>query len=431
MKGPAGALGHGMAEIVPAPFAAAIAGLTLALASGLVAAAPWTFDAPITVAEVAPGVFHQLSASGRRSLAVAGGRVALVWEDEQDGTPRVYLAVKDAAAEAFDAPRRLSGEGEAFEPAIIALTEGRFLVAWEEDGQIMARVLGAERAGPPLRLSRKGAQVGLATQAGADGAGPVAVWADRESGTARITLAQLAVAEDLSLRVTETCPVEARAPVADQLYPTAERAAGRLVVAWEDRRPGHTIIMAAIGAPGAICDFAPPARISADPPGPEMPFGAGHGVARVALAPHGEGGLFAVWEDKRNFRDGYDIYGARLLPDGPAFGPNERVQDDFSGLAAQWHVTASGHADGTLVVGWTDEREGQGDIALSWSEDGGWSDDLLVPGASGEAEQSHPTLVLDETGQLHLAWISRADKGGPTRIHYSLGRRPTDVVPED
>lgn len=242
------------------------------------------------------------------------------------------------------------------------------------------------------------------------------------------------MADDLSLSLMATCPVEALSPVADQLYPTAERVAGRLVVAWEDRRPGHTIIMAAIGAPGETCRFAAPTRISADPPGPEMPYGAGHGVARVALARAGEDRLLAVWEDKRNFRDGYDIYGARFTPDGPGgpgFGPNERIQDDFSGLAAQWHVTASGHADGTLVVGWTDEREGQGDIALSWLVDGGWSEDLLLPVASGPTEQSHPTLVLDAAGDLHVAWLTRELKGGPTRIQYSLGRRVAEANPVD
>jgi len=406
---------------------ATIAALALQLTAGALCAAPWSFETPVTLAEAAPGVFHQLSASGRRSLAVSDGRVALVWEDEHDGTPRAYVAVKDARSVGFAPPLRLSGEGDAFEPAITGLGDGRFLVAWEQDDQVVARVLDGDRIGAPKRLSSKGAQVGLAAPwPGADGTAAVAVWADREAGPARVTLARLAVADDLSLQETARCPVEDTPPTADQLYPSADWAAERLVVAWEDRRPGHTIIMAAIGAPGATCDFSAPVRISADPPGPDMPYGAGHGVARVALAAYADNSLLAAWEDKRNFRDGYDIYGARLdsgASEDAAFGPNERIQDDFGGLAAQWHVAASGHVDGTLVVGWTDEREGQGDIALSWSEDGAWSDDLLVPVASGPAEQSHPTLVLDEAGHLHLAWVSRETMGGPTRIQYSRGQR--------
>jgi hypothetical protein len=419
-----------MHSILVKGLGATIAGLALQLSADVLSAAPWSFETPITVAEAAPGVFHQLSASGRRSLAVSDGRVALVWEDEHDGTPRVYAAVKDAGSAEFAQPRRLSGEGEAFEPAITGLSGGRFLVAWEEDGQVVARVLDADRTGAPKRLTSRGAQVSLASLAApglADGAAAVAVWADREAGPARVTLARLAAADDLSLQTTASCPVEDAPPTADQLYPSADWAGERLVVAWEDRRPGHTIIMAAIGAPEATCDFAPPTRISADPPGPEMPFGAGHGVARVALASYADDSLLAVWEDKRNFREGYDVYGARLVSgerEDLAFGPNERIQDDFGGLAAQWHVTASGHADGTLVVGWTDERDGQGDIALSWSEDEAWSDDLLVPVASGPAEQSHPTLVLDEAGDLHLAWVSREAKGAPTRLQYSRGQRP-------
>lgn len=416
----------GMNSLLTNRLGPTVAGLAMQLSAGALCAAPWAFETPITVAEAAPGVFHQLSASGRRSLAVSDGRVALVWEDEHDGLPAVYVAVKDAGSADFAPPMRLSGQGEAFEPAITALRDGRFLIAWEEDGEVIARVLEADHTGAPTRLSSKGVQVGLAASGLDDAAAAVAVWADREAGPARVTLARLVVADDLSLQETARCPVEETPPTADQLYPSADWADERLVVAWEDRRPGHTIIMAAIGAPGAICDFSPPSRISADPPGPDMPYGAGHGVARVALAPYADDSLLAVWEDKRNFRDGYDVYGARLVSgvsQDAAFGPNERIQDDFGGLAAQWHVAASGQADGTLVVAWTDEREGQGDIALSWSEDGGWSDDLLVPVASGSAEQSHPTLMLDEAGHLHLAWVSREVKGGPTLIQYSRGQR--------
>lgn len=99
------------------------------------------------------------------------------------------------------------------------------------------------------------------------------------------------------------------------------------------------------------------------------------------------------------------------------------MQDDFGELSAQWHVSAAGHPDGTLVVAWTDEREGQGDILLSWYAEGTWSEDLPLPGASGPDEQGHPSIALDEAGNLHTAWVTRETTGGPTRIQYRLGRR--------
>ncbi|HSO81174.1 hypothetical protein [Thiocapsa sp.] len=397
---------------------ALVAGLACATASGSVAAQPWTFDAPpIEVAGTSAGVFHQMSSAGRRSLAVSDGTVAVVWDDEHAGAPRAYLALKAPNTAVFATAVQISGEGEAFEPAVVALPDRRFAVAWEEDGRILVRLATPEGLGPPLELPPKGAQVSL------DGskAELVAVWADRETGVGRIMTATLGDDGELGLAVKTRCPADAVTPVADQLFPTATQVGKRLVVAWEDRRPGHTIIMATASAAGQPCSFDPPVRISEDPPGPELPFGAGHGVARVAIAPYGADRLLAAWEDKRNFRHGYDIYAAHFGPDG--FGPNERVQDDFGELSAQWHVSAAGHPDGTLVVAWTDEREGQGDILLSWYADGTWSEDLALPGASGPEEQGHPSITLDDAGNLHAAWVTREAKGGPTRIQYRLGRR--------
>lgn len=394
------------------------AGLALATASGAIAAQPWTFDEPsIEVAGTSAGVFHQMSSAGRRSLAVSDGTVAVVWDDEHAGTPRAYLALKDPNAGVFAPAIQISGEGDAFEPAVAALPDRRFAVAWEEDGRILVRLVTPEGLGPSAELSPKGAQVSLDGSAG----DLVAVWADRQTGTARIMTATLGRDGALGQTVKGRCPAEAAAPAADQLFPTAAQVGERLVVAWEDRRPGHTIIMATASAPGQPCSFDPPVRISEDPPGPVLPFGAGHGVARVAVAPYGADRLLAAWEDKRNFRHGYDVYAGHFGPDG--FGPNERVQDDFGELSAQWHVSVAGHSDGTLVAAWTDEREGQGDILLSWYADGAWSENLPLPGASGAEEQSHPSIALDDVGNLHAAWVTREAKGGPTNIQYRFGRR--------
>jgi hypothetical protein len=336
--------------------------LAFGLVSASVFAQPWVFDEPIQVADATAGVFHQMSSAGRRSLAVSGGIVAVVWEDEHEGTPRVYLARKDPEAAAFSPAVQVSGERDAFEPSVLALPGGRFAVAWEEDGRTLIRLVAPERLGSPLQLSPKGGQVSLAPIDTALDGDLVAVWADREAGFGRIIIAVLVQEGDMGLAVRGRCSADPVTPTADQLFPTASQVGDRLLVAWEDRRPGHTIIMGVPSRPGQSCAFDPPARISEDPPGPDMPFGAGHGVARVALAPYGSDALLAVWEDKRNFRHGYDVYASHFGQGGdspPRFGPNERVQDDFGELAHQWHVTAAGHPDGTLVVAWTDEREGQ------------------------------------------------------------------------
>ena len=55
----------------------------------------------------------------------------------------------------------------------------------------------------------------------------------------------------------------------------------------------------------------------------------------------------------------------------------------------------------------------------------GWSDDWPIPDASGKGEQSHPSMVFDAQGNLHIVWVERDKIGGPTRLKYSMGRNNT------
>jgi hypothetical protein len=152
-----------------------------------------------------------------------------------------------------------------------------------------------------------------------------------------------------------------------------------------------------------------------------MPYGRGHGVARVALAAYGKEGILAAWADKRDFREGYDIYAADWTPK-KGFGDNVRVQDEFGGVAQQWHATLAGDSKGRLLAAWDDGRDGDSNIMYSWYEDGEWGEDLVLPGASGAGEQASPSITLDSEGNLHAAWIERDVVGGPTRLRYVFGR---------
>ena len=72
-------------------------------------------------------------------------------------------------------------------------------------------------------------------------------------------------------------------------------------------------------------------------------------------------------------------------------------------------------------MAWDDEREGNSDVMLSWSEDGEWSEDLELHDASGAGQQTHPSIAMDSKGNLHVAWIERAEVNGPTRLRYQFG----------
>jgi hypothetical protein len=395
--------------------------LLLAVAPLPVLAQAWQFSDPLDVTTAhGPGIFHHLESSGRRNLAVSGNQVAVAWEDNRDGAPRVYLARKALKDARFADAVRISGDGEAFEPSIVALDGNRFAVAWEEDGKVHARVAGPAGMGNSVQLdTAEAAQPSLAS----DGNRLLLVYSRREGRYGRVILQSLH-ADGLNLTTVDTaCPVDATPPTDEQLYPTAVLSGKGVIVAWEDRRPGHTIIMAAAGSRDAACNYTPPQRISLRPGTRNLPYGKGHGVARVALAAYGSGRVMAVWADKRDFREGYDIYAAASPVDGDTlFGANSKVQDEFGNFAQQWHPTVAGHASGKLIVAWDDKREGHADIMLSMKEGDAWSEDLALPGASGPGEQNHPSMVLDSAGNLHITWIERMMISGPSRLRYLSGR---------
>jgi len=397
----------------------------MGLASFAASAELWQFDGAVDVTAYSNGAnskfFHHLDSSGRRNIATTGDTVAIVWEDDRDGTPRVYLAHKARTAKAFDTDIRISSDGEAYEPSIIALDDMHYVIAWEEDGQVLARsvALGAKLTlGEPRQLSEtSGAQVNLAVAQ----SGIVATWSERDGRYGRIRTLSMTIDEAGTLQPGEACFVDPAPATDEQLYPAAAIAGDALVVAWEDRRPKHTIVMAAAAPKSRRCEFSPPVRISEKPDARNLPYGTGHGVSRVALGRFGANGLFAAWADKRSFRDGYDIWGADYLLDKGGFGSNEKVQDDFSDLSKQRFATVGGNPDGMLVVAWSDEREGNADVMLSWREDGEWSDDWPLPGANGEGHQSNPSIAIDNEGNVHAAWIERKDQSGTTRLKYAFG----------
>ncbi len=389
------------------------------LVSTALQAQPWQFASPIPVTEAAKeGVFHHLESAGRRNIAVSGHTVAVAWEDDRDGIPRIYLSRKLVDATAFDHGILISDKGEAYEPGLISLGDGYFAVAWEEDGRVYARIAGPDDPGPVYQVSGTlSAQVSMALMHDR----LLLVIREQPQQFGRIVLHELKVEDRLKLSPVNNCAVDPVPPDDDQLYPVISVLNERIVVAWEDRRHGHTIIMANQSQPGKVCAFEPPARISEKPPQDRtVIYGTGHGVARVALANYGQQGLYAVWADKRNFQEGYDIYGAEKQG-GQTFGANVRVQDDFGGNYRQWHSTVTGRPDGRLVAAWADERDGNMDIWYSWLEDGEWSEDFPLPGASGPGVQYHPSIVMDESGNLHAVWIERETVGGPSRIFYLFG----------
>lgn len=378
--------------------------------------AAWTWSEPLTVNSAeGPAIFPHLESANRQNVAVSGDTVAVVWEDNRDGSPQCYLATKPETANTFQPETRLS-QSECFEPVVVALGAGRFAAAWEEAGKVRAQVLPG---GTAINLSEvESAQVTLAF--GADRL--YAAWAEQAGRFRRIVVARLE-ADSGAPGIRHAQPVEAREPTDGQGWPAlAVTGDGSVTVAWEDRRERHTVPMVSHGRDGR--DFAPPAKLTdlkhGGGTGAALGLGAGTGAMRPTLSAWGGQGVAAAWLDKRDFLSGYDVYAA--LDDGTRrFGRNIRVQDSFGDNMAQWHAKIVGDTSGRLLALWDDARDGTPDVWLSVWNGTAFGDDVAVPAGSGPGAQTDPSATLDGAGKLHLVWLDRGDPQSATRIRYVRG----------
>ncbi len=388
-------------------------------------AAPWVFDKPIAVSGAAQeGVYTHLEAAGRKSIAVSDGWVAVSWEDNRDGLSRAYVAKKAPSAATFGNILQLSGKGEVTEPAIIGIGGGQFVAGWEEEGHVMVRMIASSALGEPLQISSaEAAQLSLATDRAG---GIIAVWSEHAGKYWQIRHARLQAGNRLRLKLLSQGDV-ATAEKGDQAYPAvAVLEGGQYVVAgWEDRSKGNTRILYAVSR-DAGKQFGSPQELNEYKwRGEGHAYGnnTGTGAMRVALAAMGETGMVAVWADKRDFESGYDVYAALADAKNLKFGNNEKVQDEFGNNIAQWHPAIAADGNGHIVSVWDDDRDGTPDLWLAWRKaDGSWAENLAVPGASGAGVQSDPAIVLDDGGNLHLAFVEKVSLNSPSHVIYVSGK---------
>ncbi len=402
----------------------------LLLIPSLALSSPWSFKAPITVAGSDSSThFHHLDGAGRKHIAANEHSVSMIWEDDRDGSPQVFLAIKSFASGNIENEFRLSSGEEAYEPAIVSIDGRRWLAAWEQDEFIWGCIVNNGSPGPATRLSEKPArQVTLAS----DGKGhALAVWAVIRERGQYISAADLKITDD-KISTGSPVPVTGEFESSYQAYPSATLLdRGQSVIAWEDRRAGHTRLFTSHRRAAGQA-FSPELQFNEHNEPPPVDEGTavmlGSGVMRVSLAKDLSGAVQAVWMDKRNPASGYAVWGAPYRQNSQSFDVNHQIQDELGAAVPQWHASVEGGSNGFVAV-WDDTREAwsddleTGDVILSWQTDTGWSDDLILPHASGEGYQGSPALSLDPAGNLHLLWIERRDLNSPSRLHYMLGVR--------
>ena len=371
------------------------------------------FTAPLTVTTATKDVFIHLDSSGRRSLAVSDEVVAVIWEDNRNGKPGIYIAYHLPGKKTFTGLDEISQPSPAYEPVIAPLAGQRFLVAWEAEDQVWLRVVSPSKKGETVAIGRTPAkQITVAT---AKGGLAGAAWSQGQQRDAHVYYADITI-DDYAIEVAPPQLVDNSKDKDVQQYPALALTRPGKVIAWEDRRQGATRIFSAFSPNGkAFQDYR---LLNEFAPSPNPELGKGSGAMRPVLAGDGRQTVAAAWMDKRNWRSGYDVFAAVSVNGGKKFGANEQAQDMFGDNVPQWHasITQSPNAD-VAVVAWDDTRNENPDVFYSLRVDGEWSEDYELPGASGPGRQSHPSIIYDEQGVLHAVWLDNIE--GQTRLQYA------------
>lgn len=379
-------------------------------------ASEWQFSDSVTISSYGkPGIFHHLESSGRKNIATNNDMVAVAWEDNHQGEPAIYLALKPLDKDNFSKPIRISSGKEAYEPVITHIDNIRFLVAWEQDNHIWARIVTGKHTGQAYQLdTTKSAQVSVAR----DPNGTIHVtWSRYQGRHPLIVYTSLKHAGDRIIP-SKIISIESQPPENRQTYPGIAANSNGVTVAWEDRRHGHTKLYYSHRSYSAG-KFSKARQLNESKTG-AAPFGRGPGVTRVTLTSAANGTLAAAWMDKRDYRSGYDIYASVSKDGGQRFGPNEKAQDIGGDNIPQWHPAITISNNGLIAIAWDDTRDDTSDIWLSWRTEKDWSDDIMIEPASGDGEQNNPAICFDSSGTLHVAWINRP--GNETsRLMYASG----------
>lgn len=300
------------------------------------------------------------------------GRLSVVWQDDRTGVPGIWFnASVDAGATWMTADIPLAaGEIGAFAPDI-ACAGGSIYVVWEDerDGDLRYRNIY-------VNVSSDGGRTWLEEELQLDG--------DLEG-------------EAMSLG------------------PRVVAAGDAAYVAWFDNRDGAYDIYVQATADGGATWLAEPTRVDTDTAGEAY-------SAWPRLAANADGRVVVAWEDSR--AGGSDIYVNVSTDGGATFGEEDTRLDggDDEGATNSFLPSLAMSGYHAYVV-WHDERNGERDVFLSASTDGGtsWADEptRVDSDAAGQSDAINP-VVAAVGDRVHVAW--QDDRSGGYDIYHRYSR---------
>ncbi len=326
--------------------------------------------------------------AGQRGLAIGhGGVVVAVWSDDREGRSNIYAVRSTDEGRTFGPSVRVNdapGTAGLFGATVALDQQNRTSVVWfdERDGDhdiFFARGLdGGQGFTANVRVNDDKARPAIADEFVED------EFFDQDAG--------------------------ATGPAFQTLPSVAVDRHGTILVAWQDYRRNQADIYFARSTDGGRT-FSPNVRVNDD-------LGRA-GQLYPSLAVDGSGTIYLAWHD---FRKGnQDIYFARSTDGGRTFSRNLRVNDD-TGTAGQFNPSLAVNEHGEIYIAWHDLRSGNADIYTAVSRDGGltFGRNIRVNDDQGDAFQFHPSLGINGRGDIAVAWEDY--RNGEADIYLATSR---------
>jgi hypothetical protein len=374
----------------------------------------------------------------------ADGSSYVVWQDDRSGVDQIRVARISAHGSVGRstgvAPQ--PGVRQIF-PQVAVTGNAQPWFVWQTLDP-SPRVEIARFGGPatPLDLSSE-EQWKPAIATGDDGALHV-VWIGLVGGRERLFYAHVVPTSggfesETKMLDDDAMPASLAERLNNRWSPAIAVSGDTVAVAWSDFRNYAWEIFAAVSRDGGK-SFSPSLRIDDAPDSLERL----HADPSIEVA--GDGTVRVAWTDQAGRRAGCascasqrrpdaDIAFAALGPGAEAFQANVRVDDTGDGLTTadrigfsnQWRpaITQSPSHLATLVAAWQDHREGNDDIYLATSHDGGdsWSASHRVDDTgAGPSNQSSPAVTLSRNGVATVVW--QDDRDGVAHVYMARGTLP-------
>jgi len=282
--------------------------------------------------------------------------------------------------------------------AAVASDGTNFLAAWTDSRNGVKDIYGARVASDGTLLDADAIPISTAAAYQAypamafDGTGYLAVWHEWHI-TSTYDISGARIATDGT--VLDTLGISLSAAAKDQLYPAVAHGGTNCLVVWQDyRNNAYDIYAARVGADGSVLD--PAGLVISTASGPqEYPDVASNGTTYLV-----------VWQDKRS--GSYDIYAARVTSAGTLLDPGGIPVSTATG--DQLHPAVVFDGTNYLIV-WEDYRSGNYDIyGARLGPDGSVLDVAGIAISSATGAQQWPAMAFDGTNFL-VAW--QDNRNGP------------------